>query len=216
MSRSRRHPGASRAVFVHPRAIVDSRAVGRGTRVWAFAHVCAGAVVGADCNIGEGCYVEGGSRLGDRVTVKNGVMVWEGVSVADDVFIGPGVVFTNDLRPRSPRAPAAAARYRTKAWLSTTTVGRGASIGANATIGSGITIGEFAMVGAGAVVTSDVAAHAVAFGVPARARGWACACGARLDFTRGRAACADCGTQYLRVRGGVTVATSGRRGGRRS
>ena len=129
-------------------------------------------MVGRDCNVGEGCFLEAGSRIGDRVTVKNGVMVWDGVTVEDDAFIGPCAVFTNDVRPRSGRAPAAAHRYRTKDWLRRTVVGRGASIGANATIGSGIAIGEFAMIGAGSVVTSDVAAHTLAFGVPARRRGF--------------------------------------------
>ncbi len=55
----------------------------------------------------------------------------------------------------------------------------------------GITIGEFAMVGAGAVVTSDVRAHQLVLGNPAKPAGWVCACGGRLDdaFT-----CITCNT----------------------
>ena len=48
-----------------------------------------------------------------------------------------------------------------------TRVCRGATLGANATIVCGVTIGEHAFVGAGAVVTRDVAAHALVHGVPA-------------------------------------------------
>jgi acetyltransferase-like isoleucine patch superfamily enzyme len=191
---------------VHPGALVDSRAIGPGTRIWAFTHVCEGAVIGADCNVGEGCYIEGGSRIGDRVTVKNGVMIWEGVAVEDDAFIGPGVVFTNDMHPRSARSPAARARYRDKTWLQPTLVGRGASIGANATIASGIAIGAFAMIGAGAVVTADIAPYAIAAGVPARARGWACACGETLALRAGRAECGACGARYRRTPAGVAPA----------
>jgi acetyltransferase-like isoleucine patch superfamily enzyme len=52
--------------------------------------------------------------------------------------------------------------------MAPTIVRQGASIGANATILCGIEIGAYAMIGAGAVVTRDVAAHAVVAGVPAR------------------------------------------------
>ena len=95
-------PGGSAVdVRVHDRGLCESERVGEGTRVWAFAHVMAGAVVGRDCNIGGGAFVESGAVLGDRVTVKNNVLVWDRVTVEDDVFLGPAVVFTNDLRPRA-------------------------------------------------------------------------------------------------------------------
>lgn len=88
-------------VFVHERGLCESETVGAATRIWAFAHVMHGAVVGEECNIGDHAFVESGAVLGDRVTVKNGVMVWDRVTVRDDVFLGPGVVFTNDMRPRA-------------------------------------------------------------------------------------------------------------------
>ena len=87
-------------VFVHPEGC-ESDDVGAGTRVWAWAHVLPGAVVGADCNICDHAFVEGGARIGDRVTVKNAVLVFDGVTAEDDVFLGPNVVFTNDYQPRA-------------------------------------------------------------------------------------------------------------------
>lgn len=147
--------------FVHPRALCEVE-VGEGTRVWAFAHVLPGAVVGAGCNIGDHAFVEGGAVLGDRVTVKNGALVWNGVTIEDDVFVGPNATFTNDLLPRSGNRAFT---------LVPTTVRRGASIGANATIVCGITIGEHALVAAGAVVTKDVEAHTLVAGNPARVIG---------------------------------------------
>ena len=181
-------------VFVHPQAVVESDAIGTGTRIWALTHVGKGAALGADCNIGEGCYIEAGSRIGDRVTVKNGAMIWEGVTIGDDVFVGPGVVFTNDARPRSPRFSGVQDKYRSTGWLASTTVGRGASIGANCTISCGLSIGEFAMIGAGAVVTTDIPAHVLAFGNPARARGYVCVCGEKLPaFRKGGKAGGPCG-----------------------
>jgi UDP-2-acetamido-3-amino-2,3-dideoxy-glucuronate N-acetyltransferase len=150
--------------FIHAAGIVDDGAqVGRGTRVWAFAHILPGAVVGDDCNICDGVFVEGDVRVGDRVTVKPGVQLYTGVTLEDDVFVGPNATFTNDPYPRS------------RQWLDAhppIVVRRGASIGANATILPGVEIGTGAMVGAGAVVTRSVPPHAVVVGNPARITGY--------------------------------------------
>jgi UDP-2-acetamido-3-amino-2,3-dideoxy-glucuronate N-acetyltransferase len=151
------------APFVHPRAIVESPRIGRGTRVWAFAHILPGAAIGEDCNICDGVFVENDVIVGDRVTVKCGVQLWDGVELESDVFVGPNATFTNDAFPRSREHPERFARTRVR---------RGASIGANATILPGLTIGAGAMVGAGAVVTHDVPDGAIVIGNPARLHGW--------------------------------------------
>ena len=180
--------------FVHPSALCETDEVGAGTKIWAFAHVMSGAVVGSECNVGDHAFIESGARIGDRVTVKNLVMCWEGVTVEDDVFLGPAVVFTNDPYPRSPRMPQAASRYRRKEdWLEPTLVRKGASIGAGAIIRCGVTIGPFAMIGAGALVTKNVPAHCLVLGQPARSCGWVCFCGRRLDD---ELFCASCGLRY--------------------
>ena len=160
------------APFIHPHALVDQGAViGSGTRVWAFAHVVAGAVLGRDCNICDHTFVEGRVTVGDRVTLKCGVYLWDGLVLEDDVFVGPCAAFTNDLRPRSRQHPDGYPK---------TTLRQGCSIGANATILPGLTIGRWAMIGAGAVVTRDVPDFALVAGNPARSRGWVCRCGQKL------------------------------------
>lgn len=161
-------------VFVHPQGLCESDDVGAGTKIWAFAHVMRGAVVGAGCNVCGGAFLETGAVIGDRVTVKNNVLVWDKVRVEDDVFLGPNVVFTNDLNPR------AAFKKPADEFL-TTVVGEGASLGANVTVVCGTTIGRNALIGAGSVVVRDVPAHALVVGNPARLIGWVCACGERLD-----------------------------------
>jgi UDP-2-acetamido-3-amino-2,3-dideoxy-glucuronate N-acetyltransferase len=182
------------SVFVHPNALCESESVGPRTRVWAFAHVMPGAVVGADCNISELAYIESGATLGDRVTVKNNVLVWDKVTVEDEVFLGPNAVFTNDLSPR-------VAFKKASEDFVPTLVRRGASIGANVTIVCGVTIGESAMIGAGTVVTHDVPPHALMVGNPARRIGWSCVCGLRLeaDLT------CSCGRRYEHAGDGLTL-----------
>src|SRR5512145_2889035 len=145
--------------FQHPQSIVESPRIGKGTRIWAFAHVLPNAVVGADCNLCDHTFIENDVVLGDRVTVKCGVQIWDGVRIDDDVFIGPNATFSNDRYPRSCQHLAE---------YPVTTVRRGASIGANATILPGLTIGQYAMVGAGAVVTRSVPPYAIVVGNPAR------------------------------------------------
>jgi UDP-2-acetamido-3-amino-2,3-dideoxy-glucuronate N-acetyltransferase len=173
----------SGGVYVHERGLCESTSVGEGTRVWAFAHVMAGAVVGRDCNIGGGAFIESGAVVGDRVTVKNNVLLWDKVVIEDDVFLGPNAVFTNDLNPRAAhRKP-----------FVPTVVRRGATIGANATVVCGVVVGEAAFVGAGAVVVDDVPAHALVVGNPARRIGWVCACGERLDDAL---TCPSCARRY--------------------
>lgn len=173
-------------VFVHGNGLCESASVGSGTRVWAFAHILPGAVVGRDCNICDGAYVEGGAVIGDRVTVKNQVMIFEGVTIEDDAFLGPGVIFTNDFTPR-------AFIKKHGAELDTTTVRRGATLGAGVVVVCRTTIGEYAFIGAGAVVTRDVPAHAFVVGNPGRVIGWVCECGQRLpkDLT------CSCGKSWM-------------------
>jgi UDP-2-acetamido-3-amino-2,3-dideoxy-glucuronate N-acetyltransferase len=166
--------------------LCESEAVGPRTRIWAFAHVMPGAIVGADCNLGDHTFVEDGATIGNGVTVKNGVAVWRGVTVDDDAFVGPYVTFTNDLRPRSRRRVPPDE-------LVPTHIGRGASLGANATIVCGVRVGAHAFVGAGAVVTKDIEDHALVVGNPARRVGWVCECGERLDRSL---VCPSCERSY--------------------
>jgi acetyltransferase-like isoleucine patch superfamily enzyme len=175
---------------LHPQALVDPGAiVGARTRVWAFAHVCNGVVIGEDCNLCDHTFFEKGVRLGNRVTIKCGVYLWDGAVLEDDVFVGPCVAFINDLRPRSKN---------TSFKLSKTLLRQGCTVGANATL-LPVTIGRWAMVAAGAVVTRDVPAHALVRGNPARLVGWVCRCGEKLNFHDHAKAACPCGRHFQKT-----------------
>jgi UDP-2-acetamido-3-amino-2,3-dideoxy-glucuronate N-acetyltransferase len=171
--------------WAHPSAIIDRPAsIGAGTKIWHFCHVMAGARIGARCMLGQNVFVAATAVIGDGCRIQNNVSIYDGVVLERDVFVGPSAVFTN---VRNPRAEI----RRDRAAFEPTLVRRGATIGANATIVCGVELGEYAFVAAGAVVTRDVAAHALVAGVPARNAGRACRCG---EVVSGRVrTCAACG-----------------------
>lgn len=170
--------------FTHPQAIVETSNIGEDTRVWAFAHILPGAVVGSNCNINDHTFIENDVVIGNNVTVKSGVYIWDGLRIKDNVFIGPNVTFTNDLRPRSKQYPLEFMK---------TTIDEWASIGANSTIIAGVTIGSYAMIGAGSLVSKDIPNNTLWYGNPARFKAYICNCGEKLND---HLECVSCDKKY--------------------
>ncbi len=160
-------------VFIHPLAVVDEGAqIGKGTRIWHFAHVRGTAKIGEGCNVGKDVYIDADVVIGNNVKIQNGVSVYHGVTIENDVFCGPHMTFTNDMYPRAFG----------ESWdVVKTLVKKGASIGAHATIVCDTILGEYCMIGSGAVVTRDVPAHGLVVGNPARLVGFVCKCGQPLS-----------------------------------
>ena len=185
-------PHAAPDFYAHPTAVLDEGCrIGRGSRVWHFCHVCAGADIGEGCSLGQNVFVADGVTLGRNVKVQNNVSLYGGVVCEDDVFLGPSVVFTNVKNPRSAVPRRGAGHYQP------THLERGVSVGANATVVCGVRLGRYAFVGAGSVVTRDVPAYALVYGTPARPQGWMSAAGHRLRFDKHRrATCPESGDQY--------------------
>jgi len=180
-------------VYVHSTAVVDKTAkIGKGTKIWHFVCVRENAEIGANCVLGHAVYVDKEVKIGNRVKLENRANVYQGVKIEDDVFVGPHVTFSNDPYPRS---------FSTDWKVVPTLVKKGASIGAGSVVMCGITIDEYAMIGAGSVVTNDIPPQALAYGNPAKIRGFVCKCGRKLvkekkqnEFVLMR--CSHCGEKY--------------------
>ncbi|PHN01510.1 acyltransferase [Flavilitoribacter nigricans] len=183
--------------FAHPTAVIDPGArIGAGTRIWHFCHIMEGAIIGANCSLGQNVFVASGVEIGRGTKVQNNVSIYTGVICEEDVFLGPSVVFTNVRNPRS-------AISRKEAYQKTL-VRRGATIGANATVICGNQIGRYAFIGAGSVITKDVPDYALMVGNPARQTGWMSDNGQRLDFdTEGKGICSESGDHYTLENGAV-------------
>jgi acetyltransferase-like isoleucine patch superfamily enzyme len=128
--------------FVDPSARVESKQLGRGSRVLAYAQVGPDVVIAEDCVVSEHSVIVG------RVHVEQGVVVGAGA------IVGAG---SSSAAGEEDREPTGAVHVR-----------RFASIGPNATIVSGVVIGRRAVVEAGSVVTHSVPANAIVSGNPAR------------------------------------------------
>jgi len=177
--------------FAHETAVIDAGCtIGKGTKIWHFSHIMKDAVIGENCNLGQNVVVSPGVILGNNVKVQNNVSIYTGVICEDDVFLGPSMVFTNISNPRS-------AVIRRDQYV-TTTVRRGASIGANVTIVCGNEIGEYSLIGAGAVITKNVKPFALVVGNPGRQTGWVSEYGHKLAFNSDSVAvCPESGQKYL-------------------
>jgi len=81
---------------VDPTALCEARAVGRGSRVLAFARVGPEVEIGTDCVVGVHAVLEGAVTLADGARVQAGARLLGPVSVGPGVTIGPNAVLGGD------------------------------------------------------------------------------------------------------------------------
>jgi len=175
--------------FTHESSIVDDGAkIGSGTKIWHFAHVFAGAVIGNNCSFGQNTMIASEVKIGSNVKVQNNVAIYAGTTIEDDVFLGPSCVLTNVSNPRS--------QVIRRGFYEKTLIRRGATIGANATIVCGISLGRYSFVAAGTVVTKSCPDYAMIVGVPGRQVGWMSRHGHKLQFDDRISTCPESNFRY--------------------
>lgn len=183
--------------FAHPTAVIDQPcAIGDGTKLWHFVHVCKGASIGRNCIFGQNVMVGDNAVVGNNVKVQNNVSIYTGVTLEDDVFLGPSCVLTNVTNPRS--------QVNRHSLYERILIRRGATVGANATIVPGVTLGRYCFIGAGAVVAHDVPDYALILGVPGRQKGWMSRHGHRMEpDADGFMVCPESGYRYREITPGI-------------
>ncbi len=138
--------------------------------------ICSGTTIGENSVVGHGVVLRRGVRIGRDTVISHNTTIEREVSIGDnvrisalthltvaclledDVEIGARVVTINDNELRWRRADQV---------LKPPIFRRGCRVGSGVTVLSGIEIGERTLVGAGAVVTRNLPANVVAYGVPA-------------------------------------------------
>ena len=189
-------------IFIHKTAVIEKNVkLGSGTKVWDNAHIRCGASIGKDCIIGGKSYIAYDVRIGNLVKINSSAYICAGVTIRDKVMISAGTIFTNDRFPRSVRGDAnklfpSGPTEETESTL----VCDGVTTGAGSVIGCGIILGEYSMIGMGSVVTKNVPAYHLVYGVPARTMGYVCKCGHPLKIKKAKASCTMCSKKYS-VRG---------------
>ncbi len=158
----------SSSASVSPLAIIEEGVtIGDNSKIWEFAKIRSGAVIGSNVVVGQGVYIGPKVRIGDNCKIQNYALLYEPCELGHGVFVGPGVIFTNDKHPRAINddgTPKLAHDWTPEGVL----VGDGASIGAGAICVAPVSVGKFALVAAGAVVVRDVGEGDTVRGVPAQ------------------------------------------------
>lgn len=145
----------SNEAIIHPLAHVgESVSIGAKTRVWQFASIVRGTVLGERCQISPFVMLDG-SVYGDDVKIQSHFAAGPGFWVGDRVFIGPNVSLCNDMWPSVDREGYDDRFLRGQRDF-TIIIEDDVSIGANCVILPGVRIGTGARIAAYTRVSRDV------------------------------------------------------------
>jgi acetyltransferase-like isoleucine patch superfamily enzyme len=116
--------------------------------------------IGDSCVVGTQAVLDGYIKMGDCSMVQSHCYIAQSVDIGKGVFIAPNCVFMDNKKIILGKG------------LAGISIGDYTRIGGGTKILPGITIGKHVLIGAGAVITKDIPPKAIAYGVPARVRGY--------------------------------------------
>ena len=116
--------------------------------------------IGDNCVVGTNAILDGYTRLGSNSMIQSSCYITQSTRIGKGVFISPGCAFFDNKKIILGEG------------LERTTISDYVRVGGGTKILPGITIGKYALVGAGSVVTKDVPPKAIAYGVPAKVKGF--------------------------------------------
>lgn len=145
-------------MFIHPKAHVDDDVVlGDGTKVWQFASITRGCVLGRGCSVSPHVMLDG-SIYGDGVIFSAGFAAGAGFKVGSNVFFGPSSLLVNDVYPLADKTGYDDEALRSGERFAVI-IEDNVVVGGHAVIMPGVRLGEGCLVAAGAVVDKNVPAH---------------------------------------------------------
>jgi len=134
--------------------IYENAEIGDQVETSAFVHVRENTVIGAKTYLNTHVCVENNVKLGSRVRIAEHAIVGKGSVIHDDSFLGGSSMLAWDKKMDGTLAPVVLAR--------------GTRVADNVTVIGGAELGTGCIIGANSVVTHDIPAWSVAFGVPAK------------------------------------------------
>jgi UDP-3-O-[3-hydroxymyristoyl] glucosamine N-acyltransferase len=136
-----------------------------------------------------GVYIGEGASIGSQTCIDRGLF-GELTTIGADTHIDNLVHIAHSVSIGRDAAVVACTEIS-----GSVTVDDGAWLGPNCSVNPGLRISKHALIGTGSAVIQDIPPHALAYGVPARVRGWRCMCGERLpDLPEPQ--CLKCARQF--------------------
>ncbi len=167
--------------MIHPTADVSPKAmIGTNTSIWHQAQIREHALIGNNCILAKNVYIDKSVIIGNNCKVQNNSSIYHGTTLEDGVFIGPHCILTNDTYPRAIN-PDNTLKTDTDWEEGKILIKRGASLGAGCIILPNVIIGQFALIGAGSIVTKNIPDFGLAYGNPAKIKGYVCTCGRKIE-----------------------------------
>ena len=75
------------SIQIHETAIIDTGAqIGEGSRIWHWAHVCAGSEIGKGVSLGQNVFIGNKVIIGNKCKIQNNVSVYDNVTLEEIIL----------------------------------------------------------------------------------------------------------------------------------